>query len=126
MKKLVTLVAFGASVMMFAAAPASADYMSDCDKLIATYDDCRAGGGRCTAEAKRIEAECKCHVQKGGEWRVVKASLTYDGVCDPEWPDGGKPIPTPTKGGSGGGHVQGPGVDYAQPEPRGGGERAPS
>jgi len=64
---------------------ASASYMEKCKVLIADWDKCRESGSACKAEQKALEERCKCHKQKGDEWKLVMAAVGKDGVCAPEW-----------------------------------------
>lgn len=68
------------SVGIFAM-PASASYMQKCNELISTWNACQETGGACAEEQKVIETECKCHVQKGDDWKLVNAAVEKDDVC---------------------------------------------
>ena len=63
------------------AMPASASYMQNCSKLIAAWEACQETGAACKAEQTAIETECKCHVQKGNDWKLVNAAVEKDDVC---------------------------------------------
>ncbi len=63
------------------AMPASASYMQKCNELISTWNACQETGGACVEEQKSIETECKCHVQKGDDWKLVNAAVEKDDVC---------------------------------------------
>ena len=85
---------FGALALM-AAPSASASYMKKCEALIAEWDTCRETGAACKTEQKAIVEHCKCHKQKGDEWKLVMAAVGKDGVCAPEWPSTPVPDPSP-------------------------------
>lgn len=73
----------GGLVLMGLASPiASASYMETCKALISEWDACRETGGDCTKQTTVIEETCKCHAQKGDEWKLVNAAVAKDGVCD--------------------------------------------
>ena len=72
---------------VFAAPAASASYMEKCNALIEKWDTCKETGQACKAEQKVIEEECKCHKQKGDDWKLVMAAVGKDGVCAPDWPE---------------------------------------
>lgn len=63
------------------AMPASASYMQKCNTLISAWESCQEAGGACKAEQTAIETQCKCHVQKGDDWKLVNAAVEKDGVC---------------------------------------------
>ena len=63
------------------AMPASASYMQKCSKLISNWSACQETGGACVEEQKAIEAQCKCHVQKGNDWKLVNAAVEKNDVC---------------------------------------------
>ncbi|MCA8900531.1 MAG: hypothetical protein KDA53_04715 [Hyphomonas sp.] len=84
-----------AGTALLAAPSASASYMGKCNKLIDAWDTCRATGGACKAEQTALETECKCHKQKGEEWKLVMAAVGKDGVCAPDWPPPTIPDPSP-------------------------------
>ena len=63
------------------AMPASASYMQKCGELISTWEACQETGGACKAEQTAIETQCKCHVQKGDDWKLVNAAVEKDDVC---------------------------------------------
>ncbi len=120
----------GATVGLLAAAPASADYMSECDALIQAWNDCRAAGAtRCAAEEQRLIDECKCHERRGNEWVFVRGSLS-SGVCNagepptiitpPPPPEEPRELIDPRRGGGGGGDGEERGGDDG--EERGGGD----
>lgn len=94
MKLLSAAALMGCSAML-AAPPASASYMDTCNKLIDAWDTCREAGKACKAEQTAIEEECKCHKQKGEEWKLVMAAVGKDGVCETEWPTTEVPDPSP-------------------------------
>ena len=79
---------------MAIALPASASYMETCNALIADWEKCRANGSVCKAEQKALEEQCKCHIQKGDEWKLVTAAVGKNGVCAPGWPEDRPPIET--------------------------------
>lgn len=64
---------------------ASASYMSKCKELINAWNVCSETQEDCTAEESAIEEQCKCHVRKGDEWKIVVAAVGDDGVCDADW-----------------------------------------
>ncbi|MBV1918439.1 MAG: hypothetical protein KUG65_10335 [Sphingomonadaceae bacterium] len=78
---------------LFAAAPASASYMSNCNELISAWKVCKAGGGACVTEHKSIAAQCKCHRLRQGEWKLVMSAVGKDGVCAPRPPEDPSPPP---------------------------------
>ncbi len=63
------------------AGPASASYMSTCNALISEWKTCTESSADCSAQTSKIETNCKCHVQKGDEWKLVMAAVADDGVC---------------------------------------------
>ncbi|MEM9053795.1 MAG: hypothetical protein AAGB16_00590 [Pseudomonadota bacterium] len=63
------------------ALPASASYMQKCDKLISAWAACQETSSACKAEQTAIETQCKCHVQKGDDWKLVNAAVEKDDVC---------------------------------------------
>jgi len=63
------------------AMPASASYMQKCNELISAWEACQETGGACKPEQTKIETECKCHVQKGDDWKLVTAAVAKDDVC---------------------------------------------
>lgn len=75
------------------AMPASASYMQKCNELISKWSTCQETGGDCSAQQKLIETECKCHVQKGDDWKLVNAAVEKDDVCG--HPPGDITIPPP-------------------------------
>ena len=83
------------TVGIIGATPVQASYMSNCNKLIAAWEACKEAGGKCVAESKRIEVECKCHRLRQGSWKLVTAAVGKDGVCAPPWPPTGAPDPSP-------------------------------
>lgn len=96
LKKSVLVAASVLGLGAFAALPASASYMKDCEKLITAWEKCMAATGECTAEEKKIEEECKCHRKKNDEWKLVTAAVGKDGVCDaPLPPDEPVKVPPP-------------------------------
>jgi len=98
MRRQTTIIAAGIIAAGFLITPASASYMSNCNKLIKAWDECRADGGDCKAEQKTLETECKCHKQKGDEWKLVIAAVGKDGVCAPRpWPPTPPPDPSPPR-----------------------------
>ena len=60
---------------------ASASYMETCSALIGEWETCRETSADCKSETVKIETNCKCHVQKGDEWKLVMAAVADDGVC---------------------------------------------
>lgn len=88
----------GASALF--AAPASADYMGTCTKLIENWKTCvsTSGSGACGVQQTKIETECKCHSLKGGEWKLVMAAVAESNVCGSPIPEDkiGEPEPDPT------------------------------
>lgn len=114
------------SVGIFAM-PASASYMQKCNKLISTWSACQETGAACKAEQKAIEAECKCHVQKGDDWKLVNAAVEKDDVCGhppediilppppPPPPTIVRQPPNPAGGGDKGGAAGEKGKDEGQP-----------
>ncbi len=66
---------------MLGAATANASYISKCNTLISAWEECKTTGQRCTAEKAAIEKQCKCHVLKGDDWKLVVAAVGKDGVC---------------------------------------------
>jgi|GEM_PF-5282915 len=75
------------------AMPASASYMQKCNELISAWEACQETGGACKEEQTAIETECKCHVQKGDDWKLVNAAVEKDDVCG--HPPGDITIPPP-------------------------------
>ncbi|MEC7288594.1 MAG: hypothetical protein VXW22_00645 [Pseudomonadota bacterium] len=63
------------------AMPASASYMQKCSKLISAWEACQETGGDCSVQQAKIEEQCKCHVQKGDDWKLVNAAVEKDDVC---------------------------------------------
>lgn len=61
--------------------PANASYMSTCKALITDWETCRETGSECKPETTKIEENCKCHVQKGDDWKLVMAAVAKDDVC---------------------------------------------
>ena len=106
----------GASALL--AAPASADYMGRCNKLIGEWKSCTTTSSNCAREEAAIREQCKCHALKGKEWKLVMAAVAKDNVCgneDPptiEIPPPHEPPPRIVndphgRGGGGGGGEQG-------------------
>ena len=93
--KHLTGIAAAAAFSIMTAPTASASYMEKCNALIEKWDTCRESGDACKAEQKAIEEECKCHKQKGDDWKLVMAAVGKDGVCAPEWPEDTPPDPSP-------------------------------
>lgn len=81
MLKFTTLTSFGFMCAGIFAMPASASYMKKCNTLISSWQNCQETGGDCSTRQAKIEAECKCHAQKGGEWKLVNAAVEKDDVC---------------------------------------------
>lgn len=81
MRNLLTIAASGAICAGIFAMPASASYMKKCNTLISMWQTCQESGGDCSSQQKKIEAECKCHAQKGDEWKLVNAAVEKDDVC---------------------------------------------
>ena len=103
--KYLTGFAVAAGFCVFAAPTASASYMEKCNALIETWDNCKESGNACKAEQKAIEEQCKCHRQKGDDWKLVMAAVGKDGVCAPDWPEDTPPPydiedPVPPRGSS--------------------------
>ena len=101
-RKAIMIAAFGVG-LTFAAAPASADYMSDCDELIGAWKRCQSSSGDCSAQRQAIVEKCKCHRFQAGEWRLVMSAVGADGVCEPDWPEDTPPViedPSPPRPGS--------------------------
>ncbi len=73
---------------------ASASYMSDCNKLINTWETCGGDAGSCGAEEASIVEECKCHAKKGSDWKLVTAAVGKDGVCNATIPFDDVPPPS--------------------------------
>ena len=92
------------------ALPASASYMQKCNNLISAWSACQETGGACADEQKAIETQCKCHVQKGDDWKLVNAAVEKDDVCGHPPEDITIPPPPP--------HIVRP-----PPEPAGGGDK---
>lgn len=63
------------------AMPASASYMEKCNALISSWQACQETGGACKSEQTAIETQCKCHAQKGNDWKLVNAAVEKDDVC---------------------------------------------
>lgn len=83
---------------LLAATPAQASYMSKCEKLIKAWDVCMESSGSCEAETKAIEEQCKCHAQKGDEWKLIMAAVAKDNVCGKvDWPKDPPPDPSPPR-----------------------------
>jgi len=87
------------SIGILAAAGVNASYISDCNKLITKWNQCQEKGGGCQAETKAIEQQCKCHVLKGKDWKLVQSAVGDDNVCGkpPEEFIIPPPPPPPTK-----------------------------
>jgi hypothetical protein len=84
-----SVMAFG----MLAATNANASYMSKCNKLIAAEAACKETGQSCAAETTAIAEQCKCHVPKGDDWKLVTAAVGKDGVCNATFPYDDVPPP---------------------------------
>ena len=93
--RLFPAIALAVSAAAFAVPTASASYMDTCNKLIDAWDTCRATGDACKAEQKALEEQCKCHKQKGDDWKLVTAAVSKDGVCGEDWPPPTIPHPDP-------------------------------
>lgn len=99
------------------ASSANASYMSNCNTLISAWEACKETGQSCAAENTAIEKQCKCHVLKGNDWKLIKAAVGKDGVCGKPpttiiIPPPPPPPPThitrnPGNGGAGGGDDKG-------------------
>jgi len=87
-------VAVGAIALATAPA-ASASYMEKCEALIAEWDACKETGSACKPQQKALEEQCKCHKQKGDEWKLVMAAVGKDDVCEKDWPTPPPPDPSP-------------------------------
>lgn len=101
--KLISGLAALSAASLAIALPASASYMQKCNALISDWENCQESGSSCKSEQKAIEQQCKCHKQKGDEWKLVTAAVGKDGVCAPDWPEDTPPIeadPVPPRGSS--------------------------
>ena len=78
MKLRFTLLACAIAVLPHAA---SATYMATCNALINEWKQCIGNNENCATQEAKITTNCKCHVLKGGEWKMVMAAVSEDGVC---------------------------------------------
>lgn len=81
MRHILKIAAGGVIATITFAAPASASYMQNCNKLIGEWEACQESSEACQSEQVAIEKECKCHVQKGDDWKLVTAAVAKDDVC---------------------------------------------
>ena len=81
MRHIIKIAASGVIATVVFAAPASASYMQNCNKLIGEWEACQESSGSCESQQLAIETECKCHVQKGNDWKLVNAAVAKDDVC---------------------------------------------
>lgn len=81
MRHILKIAASGVIATVVFAAPASASYMQNCKKLIGEWEACQESSGSCESQQLAIENECKCHVQKGNDWKLVNAAVAKDDVC---------------------------------------------
>lgn len=86
MKRLATTLSVMIGSAALFAAPASADYMGRCDKLISEWKTCISTTGSCAREEATIRKKCKCHALKGNEWKLVMAAVAESNVCGNEDP----------------------------------------
>ena len=81
MKRSIITLSLGMIAAGHFAEPASASYIETCKTLISEWETCRETSADCKSETLKIETNCKCHVQKGDEWKLVMAAVADDGVC---------------------------------------------
>ncbi len=75
--------------------PASASYMKTCNGLIEKWNTCQESESDCSEQTKVIEETCKCHAQKGDEWKLIQAAVAKDDVCGKPPQDITLPPPPP-------------------------------
>ncbi len=86
------IIALFASTIIIAS-PANASYMQKCNNLISQWQEASSQPARRAQLDTQIEEQCRCHNKIGGKWKLIKAAVGKDNVCDESMPIDTPPPP---------------------------------